>query len=157
VCAVCTRVLLLSIAYVRFTRPNKFFFLSSYSIHFYSPWREEKSNGWMKRSIWISVRWLPLRLQNDLFIRSKRPMHPSEKYILLYMTYPSYVIRVYHAKMRINREQADFCLHAVILLKLCKIHKRSVFSSVAWDTGIKVLFWVLLAKTRSRPFTILSI
>jgi len=80
---VCTRVLLLSIAYVRFTRPNKFFFVLLYTIHFYSPWREEKSNGWMKRSILISLRWLPLWLQNDLFIRSKRPMPFGQVYNII--------------------------------------------------------------------------
>jgi len=53
------------------------------SIHFYSPWREEKSNRWMKRSILISLRWLPLRLQNDLFIRSKRPMPFGEVYNII--------------------------------------------------------------------------
>lgn len=78
ICVYTVRVLLLSIAYVRFTRPNKFFFfvLLLFSFLFTVERKIKATDEWKHdHSILISLRRLPLlRLQNDLFIRSKRPM-----------------------------------------------------------------------------------
>jgi len=131
-CARCVRAYYCyqSLTFVLHGQTNFFFVLLLYS------------NGWMKRSILISLRWLPLRLQNDLFIRSKRPMPFGEVYIIIHdISITLYVFTMWKCVEITSR---PISAYTVILLKLYKMHKRSVFSFVVWDAGIKMLFWVLL-------------